>query len=205
MGESPEIKDGLAVGRADLEHALRIIADTLSPQVRGICLSYDEPWLYLKTRTNLARASAKGIWPLTIIVPASWAKRLVRKLPAGDPIILHVDDGRLYINKFSVPCEWTAEEDVLDPQIVENTTAEYRLRRAAEILKPFCVEEDQLQRLLTEVRERGVPAWSETEQKMIAAVAKAWTILAPLGIETTDLQRLITDSVRNAWQSGREQ
>ena len=199
MSELPYIQDGLAVGRADLEHALGIIASSLSPQVRGVTLSYDEPWLYLKTRTTLARATAKGVWPVTIVVPATWAKRLVRSLPAGDPIILHVEGGRLYTNKFSVPCEWSAEEDVPDPRITENKTVKHRLRKAAEILKPFRVEEDELQRLMIEAGKRGTPSWSESEQKVIAAVSKAWAVLAPLGIETSDLRSLIDNAVRNGF------
>lgn len=200
MSELPDIQDGLAVGRADLEHALGMIAGSLSPQVRGVTLSYDEPWLYLKTRTTLARATAKGVWPVTIIVPATWAKRLVRSLPEGDPIILHVEGGRLYTNKFSVPCEWSAEEDVLDPRVNEKKTTKHRLRKAAEILKTFRVEEDELQRLMIEAGKRGTPAWSESEQKVIAAVSKAWAVLAPLGVETADLRSLIDNAIRNGFK-----
>lgn len=199
MSELPDTKNGLAVGRADLEHALGIIAGSLSPQVRGVTLSYDEPWLYLKTRTTLARATAKGVWPVTIIVPATWAKRLHRSLPEGDPILLHVEGERLYTNKFSVPCEWSAEDEVLDPRINEIKTVKHRLRKAAEILKPFRVEEDELQRLMIEAGKRSTPAWSESEQKVIAAASKAWAILAPLGIETSDLRLLIDNAIRNGF------
>jgi hypothetical protein len=35
---------------------------------------------------------------------------------------------------------------------------------------------------------------------MIAMIAKAWMLLAPLGVETADLRRLVNDAVRNAWK-----
>ena len=35
---------------------------------------------------------------------------------------------------------------------------------------------------------------------MIAIVAKAWMLLAPLGIETADIRRLVDKAVRNAWK-----
>jgi hypothetical protein len=35
---------------------------------------------------------------------------------------------------------------------------------------------------------------------MISIVAKAWVLLAPLGIETPDLRRLVELAVRNAWK-----
>jgi hypothetical protein len=34
---------------------------------------------------------------------------------------------------------------------------------------------------------------------MIATVAKAWIVLAPLGVETSDLRSLIDNAVRNAF------
>ena len=35
---------------------------------------------------------------------------------------------------------------------------------------------------------------------MIAMIAKAWVLLAPMGVETADLRRLVNDAVRNAWK-----
>ena len=35
---------------------------------------------------------------------------------------------------------------------------------------------------------------------MIATVAKAWALLAPLGIETSDLRSLIDNAVRNGFR-----
>jgi hypothetical protein len=34
---------------------------------------------------------------------------------------------------------------------------------------------------------------------MISAVARAWEHLAPLGVETAELKKLIDDAVRGAW------
>jgi len=39
---------------------------------------------------------------------------------------------------------------------------------------------------------------------MIATVAKAWIVLAPLGVETSDLRSLIDNAVRNALQGSQK-
>ena len=38
------------------------------------------------------------------------------------------------------------------------------------------------------------------DKKMIEIVAKAWKLLAPLGVETGDIRRFVDDVVRNAWK-----
>jgi hypothetical protein len=71
---------------------------------------------------------------------------------------------------------------------------------AARILKPLRITKWDLALLVVEARGKGKPSWSEEDKKMIAMIAKAWMLLAPLGVETADLRRLVNDAVRNAWK-----
>ena len=71
---------------------------------------------------------------------------------------------------------------------------------AARILKPLLITKWDLVALVVEARARGTASWSEEDKKMIAIIAKAWVLLAPLGVETADLRRLVNDAVRNAWK-----
>ena len=57
-----------------------------------------------------------------------------------------------------------------------------------------------LEALVAEARARGPASWRPEEKKMIALVARAWEMLAPLGVETSDIRRLVDKAVRNAWK-----
>ncbi len=82
------------------------------------------------------------------------------------------------------------------PQIDEDGLIE----EAAKVLKPLLIKRSDLEELVAEARAKGTASWSTDEKKMTSIVAKAWVILAPLGIETTDIRRLVDKAVRNAWK-----
>jgi hypothetical protein len=71
---------------------------------------------------------------------------------------------------------------------------------AACILKPLRIDREALESLVVEARARGPAQWRPEEKKMIARVARVWEILAPLGVETSDIRRLVDKAVRNAWK-----
>jgi hypothetical protein len=74
------------------------------------------------------------------------------------------------------------------------------IAEAARILKPLLVKQSDLEAVVADARARGTPSWSEEEKKMIAIIAKAWALLAPLGVEPADIRRLVNNAVRNAWK-----
>jgi hypothetical protein len=125
-------------------------------------------------------------------------------MPAGDPIHLRVDAGRLYANRYSEPCAWTPGEQPVpaEPPTIEPPTIDENLLilKAARILKPLRIERSHLEELVSEGRARGTASWSVEEKKMITIVAKAWVLLAPMGVETSDIRRLVDSAVRNAWK-----
>ena len=54
--------------------------------------------------------------------------------------------------------------------------------------------------MVAEALTKGTPSWSEEDKKMLAIIARAWVLLAPLGVETADIRRLVNNAVRNAWK-----
>jgi hypothetical protein len=190
---------GLEVSRADLAQALKIVARAIGKRPVDASFRFEDGSLSIEADNTVADAPARGTWPLPIFVGASWVRRLAKRLPAGEPIGLHVDAGRLYANRYSEPCAWTPREQPMPaepPTIDENLL----ILEAARVLKLLRITTTQLEELVSEARARGTASWSVEERKMIAIVAKAWVLLAPMGVETSDIRRLVDDAVRNAWK-----
>lgn len=200
MTTPPIPTDGLIVPRADLAEALGIVSRLMGRRVTGASLRFEDGWLFITAGMGVAKAPVQGDWPLTIIVGSSWVRRLAKSLPPGDPVLLHVENGRLYANKYSEPCKWSAVANPLDPSL-GIFTEEQRIFEAATVRKPFLVGKGDIQSLVKTARKRGPATWLESEETMISAVSKAWAILAPLGVETLDLRNLVDGAVRNAWKS----
>ena len=186
----------LEVARADLLPAVEIVAGLMGKPPSGVSLRFEDGWLWIESGSGIARTPARGTWPLTIIAGRSWVRRLAKNMPAGDPVRLRVEEGRLYANRYSQPCACTAVKQPVNPKGPQQD----KILEAARILKPLHITKWHLFLLVVEARERGTPSWSEEDKKMIAMIAKAWVLLAPLGVETTDLRRLVDDAVRNAWK-----
>ena len=70
---------------------------------------------------------------------------------------------------------------------------------AATVLRPFLIVS-----LAETARQLGPASWQEGEETMITAVSKAWAILAPLGVETSDLRSLMDRAVRTAWKTKKD-
>jgi len=191
--------DGLDVARADLAQAVRIVAGEMGKRVSGASLRFEEGWLYIEAGNAVAKAPARGVWPVTIIVGALWVRRLARSIPTGDPVRLHVDDGRLYANRYSEPCTWTPVDIPLRPK-PPVVNEKQRILEAAKILKPLAVRQEDLETLVAEARARRTALCRPEEKKMIVLIARAWEMLAPLGVETADIRRLVDKAVRTAWR-----
>ena len=96
-------------------------------------------------------------------------------------------------------CAFALEE--LPPILEPPKSDERRLIvEAAEILKPLRLSKEDVEKLVTEARARGNATWTHHDKKMIEVVARAWKLLAPLGVETSDIRRCVDDAVRNAWK-----
>ena len=189
----------LEVSRADLAQALKIVARAIGKRHGDAGFRFEDGRLSVEAYNTVADAPARGEWPLTICVGTSWVSRLAKRLQAGDPIHLCVDAGRLYANRYSEPCAWTAREQpaTADPPPIDEDVL---IQEAVRILKPLRIRRSHLEELVSEARARATASWSVEEKKMIAIVARAWVLLAPLGVETADIRRLVDNAVRNAWK-----
>ena len=186
----------LEVARADFLQSVEVVAGLMGKKPSGVSLQFEDGWLWIESGAGIAKTPARGTWPLTIIVGRSWVRRLARNMPAGDPIQLRVEEGRLCSNRYSEPCTSTAVKQPINPEGPQLN----EILEAARILKPLRITKWDLAALVVEARSRGPASWSEEDKKMIAMIAKAWALLAPMGVETADLRRLVNDAVRNAWK-----
>jgi hypothetical protein len=202
MMAQSEPTEGLDVARADLAEAVEIVAGIRGKQASGATLRFHDGWLYIESGNAIAKAPARGVWPLTIIVGASWVQRLAKRLPAGDPIRLYVDEGRLYANRYSEPCVWTPEDRPLNPKRPE-INERRRVLEATRILKPFRIAREDVESLVREAESRGPTSWRVEEKQMIARVSRAWQLLAPFGVETSDIRRLVDSAIRHAWRNSK--
>jgi len=189
----------LEIGRADLIQALKIVARAIGQDTEEASLHFEDGHVSIEACGTVANSPANGVWPVRVFVPVSWVRRLARRMPPGDPVRLQMREGRIYLERYSEPCALTQAEPPVDsksPQV----NAERLIQEAARILKPLRIKRSDLEELVSEARAKGTASWSLDEKRMTAIVAKAWVLLAPLGIETADIRRLMEKTVRNAWK-----
>jgi hypothetical protein len=198
MMPPPEPPYELEVSRADLAQALKFVVRAIGKRPGDASLSFQDGSLSIEAANTMADATARGTWPHPIFVSASWIRGMAKGLPAGDPIHLRVDAGRLYTNRHSGPCAGTpskrpepAERSAIDEDLL--------ISKAARILKPLRIGKSHLEELVAEARARGT-AWSAEDEKTLGIVVKAWMLLAPLGVEAADIRRLVDNAVRTAWK-----
>jgi hypothetical protein len=195
--------DGLEVSRDDLSKAVRIVSKLVEKWNKGVSLRFEDGWLFIEAGHGnaVAKAPARGCWPLTIIVGLSWVRRLAKNMPAGDPIRLHVnvEENRLYTNRYSERCSRATVGSPFHPE-VPGLDIKTVISEAATILKPLRINREDLEKMVSEKRAKGASPWSIREKKMISIIAKAWALLAPLGVEPADIRRLTDTAVRNAWK-----
>ena len=147
----------LEADRADFTQAVGIVSRLMCKQASGVSLQFEEGWLWIESGAGIAKTPARGTWPLTIIVGRSWVRRIAKNMPAGDPVRLRVEEGRLYANRYSEPCTRTAVKQPVNPKGPEQD----KILEAARILKPLLITKWDLFALVVEARERGTPSWSD--------------------------------------------
>lgn len=199
MKNPPDKPHELEVSRADLLTQLKFLSKAMGKSTKSVILRFQGGTLVIEAGESTVEIFARGDWPVAIITDAIWAHVLAKKMPAGDPVRLRVQEGKLYANAFSVRCAFALEE--LPPILEPPKSDERRLIvEVAEILKPLRLSKEDVEKLVTEARARGNATWTHHDKKMIEVVARAWKLLAPLGVETSDIRRCVDDAVRNAWK-----
>ena len=189
----------LSVGRADLTHALKIVARGIGRYAGEANLRFENGLLSVEAHGTVASAPASGVWPIPIFVQASWVRRLSRRMPPGDPLRLEIKEDRIYLERYSEPCALTPKAIPANPDLPQ-IDQKGLIEEAAKVLKPLLIKRSDLEELVAEARAKGAVPWSIDEKRMTSIIAKAWVLLAPLGVDTTDIRRLVDKAVRNAWK-----
>jgi hypothetical protein len=197
----------LEVDRAELVQALNFVTSVIRKCRGEARLRFVDGCLSIEVGESTADTPASGIWPLPIFVSASWIRALARDIPAGDPVSLRVDQGRLHANRYSEPCSSTSTKTSPDPWSPEDEEG-FLIQEAARILKPLRIERPAVEGLVSEALargtsswSRGIVAWSEEEKNMRMIVEKAWMRLAPFGVGMSDIHRLVDNTIRDAWKT----
>ncbi len=68
-------------------------------------LSYDGGCLHIELGGMTVTPSATGSWKGQVRIPGSYLMGLVKIPPAGDPLVVKVEDGRLHFGSSSVKCK----------------------------------------------------------------------------------------------------
>lgn len=198
MNKPAERPYELTVLRTDFLSQLRFLSVWMGKAARTVRLGWADSSLVIEAGESMVRISAKGKWPAMVLADVSWVRTLAKKMPTGDPLALRVHDGRLYVNRYSVPCAFDLEGLPAVPGPAEPDEKRL-LQNAAEVLKPLLLTTSDVEKMIAEARERGISTWQHHDKKMIEIVARAWKFLAPLGVETADIRRVVDDAVRNGW------
>src|ERR1700739_2068879 len=161
----------LEVSPSEFREALRDLARSMPRKRRAVSLLIRDKdgQLVIDAGVTVCMIPAKGEWMTTVVVAASWVRRLAKRLPSGDPIRLHVSDLRLYANRFSEPCSISLEKTPRDP----NPPNAELIPKAAAILEPLLIKREEIEQLAATARARGAAEWSEQESTILPLIGKA--------------------------------
>lgn len=188
------------VEREELLQYIAVLSKSITSKDKVARISFDDGWLMIAVGEADFAIAAEGKWAKPVSIDASWIQKMNRLLPAGNPLVLRVEKKHFYINTFGVPCREVAKKKTPSPSAIEPSREVLRsIGQAAKLLEPFHVTTQDVIELVNKSQAAGPPSWTADETKMIAIVAKAWALLAPLGIETSDLRSLIDNAVRNGF------
>jgi hypothetical protein len=175
------------------------LAGTLDRRSKWVGLSFKDNRLNISAGESSCIIDANGDWPSPVSIEATWVRSWSKLLPEDDRIILRAEDGRFYANSLSKQCRVGLPKRPVPTTQVSITDRQNRIEKAAKLLGPFQITPEDLEILVDRVEARGTSSWLRKEKAMIALTAKAWTALAPLGIETGDLRAVIDEGIRAAF------
>ncbi len=96
----------LSVNRAEFAKALRSVGRA-GKDVRSAMavLTFDQNRLAIDLLGSVTQLPASGDWPSEVRLLGVHLERLARSLPEEDPLPLRVEGKRLFVARFSIPCE----------------------------------------------------------------------------------------------------
>lgn len=197
MNSNESTQFDVLVRREELREAISVLSGALDARTRWASITMSNGQLSLTAGESNQVITASGEWPDTVFFRVNWVREMTALLPQTNPIRLRVQDGRFLTNSFSIPCRFRlphrSNASKLAPQ-----REKQRIERAAKILAPFFIRTEDIEALVTEAIMFGESRWQPEQSAMINATAKAWTVLAPLGVEIDDIRVLMEESIRHA-------
>ena len=95
----------LTIARAELNEAFRLLKKLCKPRPdEEAVLSYDGGCLLIELGGMTVTPSATGTSAGQVRIPGSYLMGLVKMPPAGDPLVVKVENGRIHFGSSSVGC-----------------------------------------------------------------------------------------------------
>lgn len=153
-------------------------------------VDFDGAMLSLSMGSLQEKVPAAGSWSGLIHFPARLTKTLAERPIQRSPLEVSVEEGCLNVGNFSVPCQFGPA-----PEDLDGNTAD-RVAEALLILKKYRIKKETLAALVAGGDPEYAAMWSGQNEVMLDSIAKAWKVLAPLGVDPREIRRLIHDTVR---------
>ncbi|MCL5262741.1 MAG: hypothetical protein M1568_00555 [Acidobacteria bacterium] len=197
MNSNENTKYDVSVRREDLQKAVSVLSGILDAHTRWASITMCNGQLSLTAGESNQVIPANGQWPDAVYFRVNWVRKMAALLAKTDPIRLRVQGGHLLTNSYSIPCRFRLTYRSNAGKL-ERQREKQCVERAAKILAPFFIRTEDIEALVAEATMFGEPRWQPGQSAMINATAKAWAVLAPLGVEIDDIRVLMEESIRHA-------
>jgi hypothetical protein len=174
----------LTVGRGDLADGMEIATVGVRKGKPGtLRFSFDGVLLQLTGPGASKVVAADGDWPAAVTVDAAIMQQVATRLPNQDPLILKVENNRLYIGGFSVGAEIA---DIAPPPVdlpIDHSSADIMVA-LAKLGEPRVI--GTIGRIAVEKAKR------ELDGKVLAAVRH----LSPYGVKSADIEPVVHQAIK---------
>lgn len=184
----------LEVEARQFANALKLIARVAS-SAEWAEVDFDGHTLLMRLGETEQRIPAAGSWPAPVHIRSRFTRTLAERPVQGNPLELSVEDGRLTIGNFTIPC---SADPIVD---VGGGPNDERIDEAAHILKKLHVSREKVAALVAKANPQYASLWSDAYEPMVDRIANAWKILAPLGVDPRDIRQAVEESVRYAFNA----
>jgi len=182
----------LEVEAGQFAKALKLLA-RFESKTNQAELEFDGSMLMVRLGDSEQQIPAAGSWPSPVHIRSRFVRALAFRPILQNPLELSTENDRLTVGNFSVPCSAEPIEDV------GPSPNDERIAEAAHILKKLRVSREKIAELVAQADPEYASLWSNGYEPMIDRVAKAWKILAPLGVDPRAIRQAIEESVRHAF------
>ena len=178
----------LKVDRAELVRSLKILLRLVKKKDAGDAVfSFEDGYLSIDLGGVSAMAPAEGQWPGEARVAGNLVFGLAKTLPAADPLPIRCENGRIFIDRFSAPCEW-------------RPTPSQRIEPPLDA-PPGWLLSVSLTYPEEQIRDSGLtPLVEKAKQRREACVAKAAQALSPFGVDPQAVEEFVDGYVRKTWK-----